>query len=218
MTRSLATILLVASTAFAADAPSALKKLSDTQYRLGLVNIDKAKREVAFPGKVNMDMGLIELLVCTSDGKTHEAVFTTDARPIDIQTALILLGAQAGKCPDEKDAPSVPVGDSVTILVQHAKSPKPVRGELFVWHEKGKRAMAKTQWTFTGSKIINGHFGAHAEGSIVATWYDSLAVINNPLPTNADDETYVANEKATPAIGTPVTIVFKLETKRDPKK
>ncbi len=46
--------------AAAAGAPQhELKKLSATEYQLGLVRIDKAKREVRFPGKVNMTEGLV---------------------------------------------------------------------------------------------------------------------------------------------------------------
>lgn len=211
-----ALLLCACGMAPAAEPGNELRKLSQHEYQLGLVRIDKSKREVRLPGKVNMTEGLVELFLCTSSGKTHESVFVTEAKPIHVQTALLLLGARAGKCPNEKGADDVPEGDRIVVLVQ-IKDKEPVRAEQFVWHQTAKQAMEQTTWVFTGSKIIEGQYMADVEGSLVATWYDPLAIVNNPLPTNADDELYVVNTKAAPAQGSPVTIVFRLEKTRDEK-
>ena len=188
----------------APKAKSPVKRISATEYQIGLVAVDRAKREARIPAKVNMTEGLVELLICTSFGKTHESVFVTEAKPIHIQTALLLLGARAGKA----GAASKPPGDRFEILVaEEGKAPS--HGERFVWHEKGKRPMARTAWVFTGSRIREGQFMADIDGSIVATYHDPLAILNNPLPTNADDETYFVNEKVVPPAGSKVTLILR---------
>lgn len=194
-------------------AKAPILKRSKTEYQIGAVLIDKAKREIRVPCRVNMTEGLVELLLCTLDGKTHESVFTTAAKPLHIQTALLLLGARAGKCPNEPDADNVPEGDRFVIFVQSQGKPQQ-RAEHCVWNDKAQRPMAPTGWVFTGSKIIEGQFGADIDGSIVATYYDPLAILNNPLPTRHDDETYFVNEKAAPALGSKVTLIFRKESPR----
>lgn len=218
--RGLALLLtFLASAPAAAGEPAPLhplKKLSDHEYQLGSIVIDKARHEIRFPAAVNMNDGLVELLLCTKYGKTHESVFVTRAKPIHIQTALLLLGARAGRMRYEPDADRVPEGDRFAILVRVGDQPAR-RAEDFVWHDKHGRPMAKTDWTFTGSKIAEGQFAADVDGSIVATFYDPRAILNNPLPTGFDDENYVANSKATPPAGTPVTLIMR-KTKADEKR
>lgn len=195
------------------QAKAPILRRSKTEYQIGAVVIDKAKQEIRVPCQVNMTDGLVELLLCTHDGKTHESVFTTAAKPLHIQTALLLLGARAGKCPGEPGAASVPEGDRFVISVQSHGKPQQ-RAEHCVWNDKAHRPMTPTGWVFTGSKIIEGQFAADAGGSIVATYYDPLAILNNPLPTHDDDETYFVNEKAAPALGSEVTLILRLESPR----
>ena len=202
-------VALSCVSSLAGEAKSPVKKLSATHYQIGLVTVNKAKREARFPARVNMTEGLVELLVCTSFGKTHESVFVMEAKPIHIQTALLLLGAQASK--------KAAKGDRFEILVAR-EGDTPSRGEGFVWHQRSKRPMARTAWVFTGSKIHEGQFVADIDGSIVATYYDPLAILNNPLPTNVDDETYYVNEKAVPSAGSKVTLVLRrLPEQRKPE-
>ncbi len=144
-------------------------------------------------------------------------MFTTDAKPIHVQTALLLLGAKAGKCPGEKGSAGVPEGDRVAVWVA-TKGKRPRRGEEFVWHKPEQRPMKQTTWVFTGSKIINGHYMADVGGSIVATYYDPEAILNNPLPTRTDDELYYVNVKTVPKLGTDVVVVFRLERNPDEQK
>lgn len=193
----------------AAEAKPPVKKLSATQYQIGLVTVDKVGREARFPGEVNMTEGLVELLVCTSFGKTHESVFVTEAKPIHIQTALLLLGARASK--------EVAKGNRFEILVAD-EGGTPSRGEGFVWHQKSRRPMARTAWVFTGSRILEGRFMADIDGSIVATYHDPLAILNNPMPTNTDDETYYVNEKAVPRAGSKVTLILRKLPERRRRK
>src|ERR1700690_2742862 len=65
--------------------------------RLGTVLVDADDKAVIATGHVNQVEGAIELLACGERGKTHESVFALDVYPVDLQTALLLVGAKYGK-------------------------------------------------------------------------------------------------------------------------
>src|SRR3569623_2003527 len=63
-------------------------------FQIGLVRLDKNQKSVQFPAVLNMDHGLIEYLLVTTRGKTHESLLKTDAEPYNIHVAMLLLGAK----------------------------------------------------------------------------------------------------------------------------
>ena len=107
--------------------------------------------------------------------------------------------------------PSSPQGDSVEIWVEWEVNGKKERhrGEDLVFNIPTKRPMTQTPWVFTGSKIVKGTFMANVEQSLIATYNDPFAIINNPLPTGADDTVYRVNENIVPERGTPITVIIK---------
>ena len=66
------------------------------------IQIDKENRTVTFPAAINMDGGMLEYLIVTEMGKTHESLLSTKIQPYDIQVAMLLLGIKpAGKADSE---------------------------------------------------------------------------------------------------------------------
>ena len=63
-------------------------------FQIGLVRLDKNQRSVQFPAVLNQDHGLIEYLLVTTRGKTHESLLKTEAEPFHIHVAMLLLGAK----------------------------------------------------------------------------------------------------------------------------
>ena len=61
-----------------------VEKIDDKRYRVGKIEFDSSTREIRIPAKVNMAKGLLEFLIVHENGKIHEALFTTDASPSDI--------------------------------------------------------------------------------------------------------------------------------------
>jgi hypothetical protein len=53
---------------------------------------------------------------------------------------------------------------------------------------------------------------AEIEKSLIATYHDSTAIINHPLPEGADDTVYNVNSEVVPRRGTAVTLVVKAIT------
>ena len=170
-------------------------------------------REISLPGSVNMQSGLIEYLACHNEvGKLHESVLKIDARPSDLQVALLLLGLKNKNNLEFQGDPTVPEGDLLDIFVEWElpdKTMKRVRAEELAYDQHKKQPMDRTSWVFTGSEILNGQFMADKDGSIIATFRDPLAIINNPLPTGADDTVYVSNEKLVPPRDTKIRLIIK---------
>jgi len=146
-----------------------------------------------------MASGLVELLLCSRIGKLHESVLTTKAEPLHIQIALLLLGFEAGRHPvcdkDEKD--SRRVGDMVAVFVVLKKGAarETLRGDQTVWDRPENRPMRCPSWVFLGSRVYRGRFCAQQAGSIITTYHDPLAILDNPNDTTKDDTLFFVNEK-----------------------
>src|SRR5687768_7028313 len=94
----LAGILLINPLSDAQDASTAgagvVKEVSPGIYELGPLRIDKEKNTITFPGKVNMNKGVLEYLLTGPQGSTHESLLVTEVPVPDVHMAMLLLGAK----------------------------------------------------------------------------------------------------------------------------
>jgi len=184
--------------------------------RFGLVEVDPRARTVSFPARLNMSEGLIEYVLVTDYGKTHESLLTTEARPMDIQSALLLLNAVPGGTNAVAALDSaVPVRSAVRVGVRRESSNsfalEAVEGWVGVRGKDGEGAALKPgPWLFNGSFISPEGFAAHFEGSVISLIRDPVAMINNPRPGRDDDELHVARREAVPGVGSAVTVVLQV--------
>ncbi|MGA1825166.1 MAG: YdjY domain-containing protein [bacterium] len=196
-------------------------QIGPDQFKIGNVILDKKKKEIYARGNVNMQTGLIEYLASWSEnGKLHESVLKLDTKPSNLQVALLLLGIK----PENNlkfQGDSTPLeGDLLEIYVEWEspdKKKKRVRAEELVYNKDKKKSMERTCWAFTGSEISNGSFIADVEGSIIATFRDPIAIINNPLPDATDDTIYFSNENLLPPIGTEILLTIKAPQQSTPE-
>lgn len=195
------------------DGPEVVS-LSDGRYRIGNVILDPARRAIEVKGQVNMQEGLVELLACTPTGKTHESVLALEVVPLHMQVALLALGLKSGRNPgvtgEEGDRREP--GDRVEVRVSWVSDGKPreVRAEEMIWHAPENHPMPKTDWVFLGSEASGGVFAADETGSLITTYHDPLAIVENPLATVNDDTLYFANPRVVPPVGTPVTVTIAI--------
>ncbi|MFI5252337.1 MAG: YdjY domain-containing protein [Bacteroidota bacterium] len=188
-----------------------IKKIGDDLFQLGTIRIDSKNRVLTMPGKINMQKGMIELVACATGGKTHESVVVVDVVPYHLQVALILLGLNyIGGLSVQGDT-LTPRGDSVDVFMTWNKNGQDttVRAEDFAWDIPNKRSMEHTPWIFSGSRMIDGKYMADVEKSLVTTYHDPNSILDNPLSTGRDDETYRVNESLVPPKGTPVKVTIK---------
>lgn len=204
----------LALAAAAADPVGSCLTVGPDGIRFGLVRVDAGARTVSFPAHVNMTNGILEYAVVTDYGKVHESLLFTEARPVDLQSALLLLNAR-------------PVGTNGLDLPPD-RQPEASRVTLRVlWDAQGRRvdralsdmirltdgphgavtgALAPGPWLFNGSMISAEGFAAHFEGSLVSLIRDPVAIVNNPQPSRDDDEIHAPAPDRVPPVGTAVTV------------
>ncbi|GDY20471.1 hypothetical protein LBMAG56_18160 [Verrucomicrobiota bacterium] len=197
------------------------RRLDDGSIQIGKVRLDPRMRTVSFPALVNMNEGVIEYLLVSTLGKTHESLFRTEAEPFHIQTAMLLLGAKgAGKpaltnapaggqlsADDIRRASAAPlVGERVTIAVNwsHGGKTNQCALEDFVLDAKAGAPMRRGPFVFTGSQIFQGLFLAQQEGSIIAVITDPGAVFNNPRAGRDDEDNWKILATALPPLDSAV--------------
>ena len=206
-----------------------VKEIAPGIVEVGAVRLDKKLRTVTFPAALNMDDGLIEYLIVTTYGKTHESLLRTEIEPYHLQVAMLLLGAKpAPPQPLASAPPGGPIsaeqlahmeevkGDPVSIEVSWTQDgrPRKKRIEELVLNLKTKSTMSRGEFTFNGSRVWEGTFIAQREGSIVSTIIDPDAMINNPRPGHEDDEIWQIIPKGLPPTKTPVTVIITLQSEK----
>ncbi len=207
----------------------ALQTVRPGLYRIGPVSIDREARQVRFPAVVNQVEGAVEYLLVGSQGKTHESVLRTDAEPVQVHTAMLLLGvgkvttgggpAPALQPPSAIDADylataKTPEGVPVTILVrwQLMDGGEAVTrsGESLLDNNRAHAPMSEGHWLYNGSYFSEGQFAAQAEKSFAAVITDPAALLNNPRPGHEDESLWTAATKRLPPTGTAVEFIIQL--------
>lgn len=203
-----------AASARAALSNALLRPTSSNTFALGAVQLNVRDRTVSFPAVVNMEAGLIEYLLVTTTGKTHESLLRTEVAPHQIQLALLLLGARGAGTNAFPDSPSQPLpGDPVSLELVWIDQgqPKRIRAEEAVRDRRRRRPATPGPWVYTGSRVVEGTFVAELLGSIVAIMEDPDALINNPRPGREDDENWEIQPGVMPPLDTPVQVIIRLQ-------
>ncbi len=192
--------------------------------------LEKKKQRISFPGAVNQRDGLIEYVLVSEKGKTHESLLATKVQPHDIHLALLLIGLKQ----DSKENANETAPPSA-INSQYLQSAPKLKGAPVLlsvaWTQEGKRrevpvedwilnlqtnhSMSRGTWTYNGSLIDeNGVFLADQELSIVAVVTDPIALVNNPREGYNDDQIWQVLKDAVPPLNTPVEISITLPTSK----
>ena len=183
------------------------------KFQIGKVSFDSRKRKVSFPAQVNLRDALIEYAIVGKTGKRHESLLMTEADPLHIHLAMLLLGTKTPpRKSKDKDNP-LPPGQAIDILISWQQNRKEQTRRLEDWIIVGENKLpaGKGKWIYNGARIENGQFTASADQSIVALILDIHALVNNPRTGNENDEIWFPNETQIPALNTKVQVTFQLE-------
>jgi len=210
-----------------------MREISPGVFEIGKIQLDQKTRTIRFPGELNLGEGILEYLLVTPQGSTHESLLTSDVQPSDLHFAMLLLGAK-GSSPDAPGAGQAPTGqidseylktapklrgDGITISVKwksgDAEKTTPV--EDWVFNTVTKKAMERGPWIYNGSVFSNGHFMAQLEGAFAALVTYPSALINNPRKGSDNDQIWAVNSKAIPPDKTPLEITIQLLPNDEPK-
>jgi hypothetical protein len=194
-----------------------LKEISPGIFELGKVRLDQKRRCISFPAALNMNEALVEYLLVTSNGKTHESLLKTDAEPYHIHTAMLLLGAKGSQNNAFPDDPKKPIpGDKVRIefsWVEKAEK-KTFRGEDWIVDQTTKERTSPGEWIYAGSRFEEGVFRAQQEGSIISLIEDPDALINNPRPGRDNDDNWRVHSAGLPPLNCAVEVTIYLQAEK----
>lgn len=192
-----------------AKLPPDVEKIGDDLYRIGKLTVDLKAKTATCAGKINMQRGTVEYFAVAPGGKLHESVLSVDVRPLHLQVGLLLLGLEPRGGLRYQGDTQVPRGSPVEVWTSWQRNGHTVkaRAEDLVWDVPKKQPMERKAWVFSGSAVKDGALAADQELSLVATYRDPAAIINNVLPTGSDDTFYKVNERIAPPVGTPVTFI-----------
>lgn len=190
-----------------------LKKVSDDTYMLKEMTINVGNGTIEIPCKINMNEGLIEVVLCRPEGKVHESLLVTDVSPLEFQTALMLLGLDpVNEVPDDLSevAPTAQfssvetAGDDVRLYLipEDEEDGTRVPVENYIFDESTGRTLKPSKWLFRGAATTrNGHVLADSEVTMIATYHDPVAMMELDSESKFNDELFYVNKDAKLTIG-----------------
>jgi hypothetical protein len=190
-----------------------VEKLSDTQFRIGKIHIDTAKREATVPGKVNPTSALEFVASARNGVKNYETALELDTDPINFNLAMILLGLDKAKgVPSKAQFDSTaPQGDPVELWVEWtgAGGKKKMKAEELLWNAERKATFAGTGWVYTGSMFMDGRFLAEVDGVLIGFVHTPSSIIERVDFERAPYGAVQLNPNLNLEPGTTVTLTVK---------
>lgn len=188
---------------------------------------------VVIPGIALVNKGLVELFGCGEGGKEYETIIRLETNVQALDLALTSAGFKRGKLPVKTDITLPDQGSRVLVLVQWVdKNGKLLtyRSEDLVISMRRNAPMPRVGWTYVGTwmevadptspKGERKHKVLAATGSrsLVTTFRDRTALLDNPLEEAVDDTLFGANYMLLPPSGTPVRVIFRTATAGERKE
>ena len=163
-------------------------RLTETTFRVGMMHVDTAKREVTVPGFLN-PVATLEFLANTRGGaKAYESAITLDTSAIGFNTALLLIGLDPARArvPTRQFDPVPPKGDpvelTVTLTIDGKERRIPI--EDLIFDSRTKKTLGPGPWVYTGSTFVQTgarrQFLAELDGVLIGLMHGPQALIDNP--------------------------------------
>ena len=136
---------------------------------LGTVRFHPEKKIVEADGYFNLRQGAIEYVACLPRYKDHETLVSLDVNPVDLKTALLLLGVEDNPDPEAAAGVDAIAGDRLMVLVRWETIEPPAEGsddppqkklhesrvEDLLVNGLTDDTMAHCGFVFTGSQFID---------------------------------------------------------------
>lgn len=198
-----------------------IKRLDQNRLMVGEVLVDREKRRVEVPAKVNMTRGILEYYAVGVEGKTHEAVLTVLAVPSHIHLALILAGyepSQYGK-PDPKSFRRALIkrGDLLRLYLRwrpaDVERDQWIPASAWLFDRKADAPPNPQPYTFEGSAIDKNGYVADRELSVIGLIDDPTVVLSPTIdqgnPYRGERFGFEVYSSSIPPKNTPVTLVLQ---------
>ncbi|MGD2064779.1 MAG: YdjY domain-containing protein [Nitrospirota bacterium] len=190
-----------------------IQELGGDRFRVGLIEIDRAKRAFTVPAVVHLEEGAQEFLIAARGGyKGYESTLEAGATPYEFNLACILIGLDDNKTRDPRYHfdPTKIEGDAVEIWVSWKKGDETRRvpAARLVRDTKNDRTLPEHGWVYTGSTFTaDGQYLAQIDGVLVGFVHDPASIIEHA--TGFGQDLYgavVPNTAVAPPKGTQVTV------------
>lgn len=203
------------------------------------VRLDPAQQLCALDVRVGIRDDLLEYLLVSPRGQSHESLFVTEVAPRALNTALLALGAQPGvnvrivakdpaPTPEElRDGATAydveaPSGDGFYLYAGWREAGETFfyRVEDLVRDVESGRSMRRHRWVFLGSKTAPDKkrpgetlFAAEVEGNLVnlALFEQGFTIVTSALPECIKQTIWLPNAWLLPERGSSVTLFFSRE-------
>jgi acylphosphatase len=188
------------------------------------LQIDEKEHRVSFDAKVARQniyaelKGALEYLIVVPGGKEYEALFVAPVNLQAVYDALVKIGVKVGApARDDGTTYTLPKGGRVRVFVEYAdgKETRRVRAEALVHDAVANKAMAETDWVFTGSRKANDPetgdpiLQAMLVKNMASLHHtDATVLLQNPSKEEQQEQRYKAGPNV-PKEGTPVKIVLE---------
>ncbi len=199
-----------------------VKDLGNGKFQIGNILLDKNKKEVTVPGRINMKEGIIEFIACTKGGyKAYESALEMDTNAKTFNLSLILIGLdpKKGKAAAYHFDPKPPQGDGVEISIQWdtEKGKKTIMAQEVIHDMNTGKIFPASHWVYTGSVFLkNGIYLADEAGVLVGFIHDPAPVIESPLSNGTGAfGSLVVNSAILPEVGTKIQMIIKPYVKNE---
>lgn len=190
------------------------------------------EKKIEISGVISNAHMPLELLACAEGGKDYESLVVLKCKPQNIHMALILFGLKEGKGPQYFGDPTKPTGDLVLVFIEWQQDGKTFsyRAEDLIIDLRYNQSMPRTGWSFTGSRFedeIDFDTGkptgrkiylANATKTIIATYHDPAAILDNPSESGGVGNIFVPNKKLLPEVATEVKVIIRAPNEEELKE
>lgn len=203
---------------------------------VGTVYFDPQKEEVIALGWFNLVGGFVEYLACLPGVKSHETLISIDCDPVDLKTAIILLGVEEARSPESFQDLRFLEGERLVLRLhfslkdsQGRRVSREIRAEDCLLNAPMEQEMARCGFVLTGSRFVEieepvgdgeepelvsrEEFGARLTGELVSICHRPYAILDNPLALPYIDGDYYAYPGVLPLLRrdqkVPVSLIIR---------
>lgn len=182
------------------------------------IEVAREERVVRFDAKVNLrEARWLELIATTPEGRTHEALLVTEARPSHLHLALLLIGLEPGRpmriTRREGDAEMrPPEGPALRIDLVPEGREEAVRVGRWVRHAETGKALPAGGFLFAGSGFQRRdgqrHYQADRSGNVISLvqFGDELIARDTRRTRRTDEGQWQCWTERLPPVDTTVTV------------
>jgi hypothetical protein len=192
--------------------------LGGGRYRVGSIEVDKNARSFTVPGVLNLVEGPLEYIACVRQGmKAYETLVELDCNAYEFNVACLLIGLDPKKSavPKRHFDPEPAKGDAVTLNIEWHDQGQTKRFPPEKLIKGGEAALAKGDWVYTGSTILeDGRYLAELMGPVIGFVHDPAPIIEHSIGAQSTGYgVLVPNAEVLPAKGTPMRLQVTAQPK-----